>query len=104
MGFTAKKSLVESRIPTAMRSGAFTKVANNFTPAALMNNGIDGATQVLKQSLIERLNDDEKDSNGNVNPNKISAAPVRREPASLLPVFDALAASDGLPFASAMTP
>ena len=91
-GITAKKSLVESRIPTAMRSGAFTKVANNFTPTALMNNGIDGATQVLKQTLIERLNEDEKDAQGQLNTNKISAAPVRKEPISLLPVVDALSA------------
>lgn len=88
-GFTAKKSLVDSRIPTAMRSGAFTKVANNFTPTAIMNNGQDGATEVLKQSLIERLNEDEKDAQGKINTNKISAAPVRKEPISLLPVVDA---------------
>ena len=77
---TAKRIIKNSTVPTALRSGTFLKVANNFTPTALMTaNGSDGATAVLNAQLYAKLNLPEGD-NG-----KISAAPKRQEPAMLLP-------------------
>jgi hypothetical protein len=56
-GFTAQKALKDSRIPTALRSGTFTKIANNFTQTALMNaQGADGANNVLNTNLFKRAN------------------------------------------------
>lgn len=54
---TAKKQLFDSRVPTGVASGAFVKIANNFTQTALMTpNGMDGAKEVLNGSLLTRLN------------------------------------------------
>ena len=70
---TFKKSLVKSQVPTALRSGAFVKVANNFTPTALMTeDASDGAKQILSNAFYNRVNAEEGDDE------KISAAPISK--------------------------
>lgn len=71
---TIKKVLKTSTVPTSIRSGTFLKVANNFTPTALMNGGVDGAKAVLNQELFVKMNKAE----GEIG--KISAAPPKGEP------------------------
>lgn len=80
---TVKKAIKTSIVPTAIQSGTFLKVANNFTPTALMNDGRDGALEVLNQDLISKLNT-QKEADG-----RISAAPSRSEPAMVLPTMKA---------------
>ncbi|SFT99709.1 hypothetical protein SAMN04489724_3274 [Algoriphagus locisalis] len=82
-GITFKKAIKNSAVPTAIRSGTFLKVANNFTPTALMNGGIDGASAVLNENLYLNLNK----IDGAVG--KISAAPVKSEPKMILPALTA---------------
>ncbi len=77
---TIKKLMNASTVPTAVKSGTFLKVANNFTPTALMTkNGEDGAKTILNTTLLQKLNLPEED------PNKISAAPKKKEPSMFLP-------------------
>ncbi|SDC91501.1 hypothetical protein SAMN04488104_100953 [Algoriphagus faecimaris] len=83
---TLKKALNSSTVPTAIRSGSFLKVANNFTPTALMNGGVDGAKAVLNSQLYKNLNKSE----GTLG--KISAAPSKREPVMVLPAVQAFTA------------
>ncbi|MFO7722900.1 MAG: hypothetical protein R6V49_06720 [Bacteroidales bacterium] len=81
---TAKKSLKDSRVPTAFRSGAFLRIANNFTQTALMTStGTDGAPDVLDESLLLRSDADEGTTasgvSGSTQPSTaISAAPRRK--------------------------
>lgn len=66
---TLKKTLVDSQVPTALRSGAFVKVANNFTPTALMNvDAQAGEKKILSNAFYERVNANDE--------TKISAAPI----------------------------
>lgn len=80
---TIKKEIKKSTVPTAIRSGTFLKVANNFTPTALMNNGVDGALEILNPTFFQKLNVKEG------NAGKISAAPSKSEPKIVLPTLNA---------------
>jgi hypothetical protein len=77
---TAQKELTNSRVPTGLRSGAFIRIANNFTQTALMTpSGEDGASRVLDESLIFRTDADAEPPTGETQPlNAISAAPKRK--------------------------
>jgi hypothetical protein len=77
---TAKKQLSDSRVPTGLRSGAFIRIANNFTQTALMTpSGEDGAARVLDESLIFRTDADAEPPTGETQPLiAISAAPKRK--------------------------
>lgn len=77
-GATIKHAIKKSVVPTAIRSGTFLKVANNFTPTALMNNGEDGALKILNKTFFNNLNK-AKNADG-----KLSAAPPKEEPLMLL--------------------
>lgn len=88
---TAQKSLKDSKVPTAIKSGAFTKIANNFTQTALMNpQGIDGANLVMNNNLLNRANatgdisviDPVTQQAKTVSP--VSPAPVRFEPPGII--------------------
>lgn len=84
---TLKKTIKSSTVPTALRSGTFLKVANNFTPTALMTkDGTDGATKVLNAQFFTKLNKKEDD------PEKISAAKPKKDPPVVLPTLQAYAA------------
>ena len=83
---TIKNAVKKSTVPTAIRSGSFLKVANNFTPTALMNKGKDGAFDILNKSFYQNLN---KPIGAD---GKISAAPVKSEPKIVLPTLNALEA------------
>jgi hypothetical protein len=83
---TAKKRLKDSRVPTAFRTGTFTRVANNFSRTALMNpSRNDTAPEVMNQNLLLRSDADESglirtgtDPYGNaIEKPAITAAPKR---------------------------
>jgi len=77
---TIKKLLKSSTVPTAVKSGTFLKVANNFTPTVLMSkDGKDGAQKILSTEFLKNLNLPDDD------PKKISAAPKKKEPSMFLP-------------------
>ncbi len=58
---TARKALEDSRVPTALRTGTFTRIANNFSRTALMDqNEEDGAPKILNESLLVRADLDQK--------------------------------------------
>lgn len=81
---SAKKSLQDSKIPTAFKTGTFTRIANNFTRTALMDrDGEDGVRKVLNDKLLERTNRNEQEQSqagyqGEGLTSAISAAPPRK--------------------------
>jgi hypothetical protein len=81
-GGTLKKELKNSRIPTGMRSGTFTRIAINFTPSAhtQSESGNVSAEAILQPNLLDRINRDENDD-AEV---RISAAPKRENPVGVL--------------------
>lgn len=80
---TLKKAIKSSVVPTSIKSGSFLKIANNFTPTALMNDGKDGALEILNTNLFLNLNKEVG------TPGKISAAPPKVEPQIVLPAVTA---------------
>lgn len=78
---TLRRMLNKSVVPTALRSGTFAKIANNFTPTALMtSDGSDGATAILNKKLFTRLNQTVTNAAGGRGNSRISAALPRIEP------------------------
>lgn len=81
---SARKSLQDSRVPTAFKTGTFTRIANNFSRTALMDDeGVDGVRKVLNEKLLERVNLSENQQNQAENPGQaptslISADPPRK--------------------------
>lgn len=75
--FSAAQSIKNSKIPNSLSSGNFIKVANNFTPTAVMSsNGVDGAHAVLNNVTLQRSNISENFEA--LTP--ITPAPVKKEP------------------------
>lgn len=84
---TIKKAIKASIVPTSIRSGTFLRVANNFTPTALMTkDGADGAFAVLNKDLFKNLNKVSTDKT------RISAAPKKIDPRITLAASDAFMA------------
>jgi hypothetical protein len=78
---TFKKDLKNSRIPTGLRSGTFTRVTKIFTPGVLaQGTTAAGAAAILQPRFLERLDEDESKDG----PSRISAAPVRQNPPGVL--------------------
>lgn len=85
-GQTIKKAVTSSTVPTAIRSGNFRKVANNFTPKKkLKKNAAPANNLVLNATFFSKLNKVD-------GPGKISASPVKAEPSFILPTLTALQA------------
>lgn len=75
--FSAAQSVKNSIIPNSLSSGNFIKVANNFTPTAVMSSKrVDGAHKVLSNETLQRSN--MTATVAAVSP--ITAAPARKEP------------------------
>ncbi|EOZ93597.1 hypothetical protein A33Q_3543 [Indibacter alkaliphilus LW1] len=75
--FSAAQNLINSKIPDSLSSGNFIKVANNFTPTAVMSSdGTDGAHKVLSNQTLIRAN--LVGSSETFTP--ITPAPLKKEP------------------------
>lgn len=74
---SAAQSIKNSKIPNSLSSGNFIKVANNFTPTAVMSgDGTDGAHEILTNVTLQRANSSE--TVAGLSP--ITPAPAKKEP------------------------